>query len=169
MEPGQIYFSIGPGIAAKPTLHTPTSTGPRSRSCIAFPPFCSTRSAATLHRDRPIKTAAAPIASLYSCRADERIAVPITIQLQTAQLLPIPRHLAETLSIVGSRVRNDQPPCTPLAIRSPISLSMLRQYSNARCSTGSDTPFLRCPTTLDTSRSRCASSITSRTMVPGWT
>ena len=31
----------------------------------------------------------------------------------------------------------------PRAIRSPISLSMLRQYSNARLSTGTDTPFLR--------------------------
>ncbi len=32
---------------------------------------------------------------------------------------------------------------TPLAMRSPISLSMLRQYSKARSSTGPVTPFLR--------------------------
>jgi hypothetical protein len=39
-------------------------------------------------------------------------------------------------------------------MRSPISLSMLRQYSQARSSTGSDTPLLRCPTTLDTGMAR---------------
>lgn len=32
---------------------------------------------------------------------------------------------------------------TALSIRSPMSLSMLRQYSNARCNTGSVTPSLR--------------------------
>ncbi len=43
---------------------------------------------------------------------------------------------------IGS-LRSAYPASMPLAMRSPISLSMLRQYSNARCSTGGDTPFLR--------------------------
>ncbi len=34
--------------------------------------------------------------------------------------------------------------------------------------TGPDTPWRRCPTTLETKRSGWASSITSRTRVPGW-
>ena len=57
-------------------------------------------------------------------------------------------------------------PLMPLAIRSPTVWSMFRQYSNARASTGSVTPFLRWPTTLETSRSRWASSMTLRTRVP---
>jgi hypothetical protein len=59
-----------------------------------------------------------------------------------------------------------RPPWTPLATRSPTAWSMLRQYSIARASTGSVTPFLRWPTTLETSRSRWALSIILRTRVP---
>ena len=58
-------------------------------------------------------------------------------------------------------------PWMPLAIRSPTAWSMLRQYSIARARTGSVTPFLRWPTTLETSRSRWALSMTLRTSVPG--
>jgi hypothetical protein len=58
-------------------------------------------------------------------------------------------------------------PLKHLAIRSPTPLSMLRQYSKARASTGSVTPFLRWPTTLETKRSRSASFMTLRTRVPG--
>lgn len=36
-----------------------------------------------------------------------------------------------------------QPPFTPLAMRSPISGSMFRQYSKARSSTGPETPPFR--------------------------
>ncbi len=57
---------------------------------------------------------------------------------------------------------------TPCSIWSPRPLSTLRQYSNARCKTGSVTPLSRCPTMLSTSRSRAASSSTSRTSVPAW-
>ena len=57
---------------------------------------------------------------------------------------------------------------TPASILLPRSLSTLLQYSNARCRTGSVTPLSRWPTTLVTSRSRAASSSTSRTMVPAW-
>ncbi len=60
----------------------------------------------------------------------------------------------------------DQPLFTPLAMRSPMSLSTLRQYAKARSSTGSETPSLRCPTTFDTRRVRASSSMTSRTSVP---
>jgi hypothetical protein len=58
-------------------------------------------------------------------------------------------------------------PLKHLAIRSPTPLSMLRQYSKVRPSTGSVTPFLRWPTTLETKRSRSASFMTLRTRVPG--
>jgi len=58
-------------------------------------------------------------------------------------------------------------PLKHLAIRSPTPLSMLRQYSKVRASTGSVTPFLRWPTTLETKRSRSASFMTLRTRVPG--
>jgi hypothetical protein len=57
----------------------------------------------------------------------------------------------------------DDPFRTAASILSPVSLSMFFQYWNARSKTGSDTPLRRCPATLDTSRSRAASSITSRT------
>jgi hypothetical protein len=57
-------------------------------------------------------------------------------------------------------------PLTPMAIRSPTALSMFRQYSKARPSTGSVTLFLRCATTLETSRLRWALSMTLRTRVP---
>ena len=57
-------------------------------------------------------------------------------------------------------------PLTPLAMRSPTVLSMFRQYSIARPSTGSFTPSLRWPATLETSRSRAALSMTLRTSVP---
>src|ERR1700677_1886923 len=59
-----------------------------------------------------------------------------------------------------------RPPLTPLAILSPTPGSIFRQYSNARVSTGSVTPSLRWPTTLETSRSRCAVSMTLRTKAP---
>jgi hypothetical protein len=59
-----------------------------------------------------------------------------------------------------------RPPWTPLATRSPIAWSIFRQYSIARANTGSLTPSLRWPTTLETSRSRWPSSITLRTKVP---
>jgi hypothetical protein len=56
----------------------------------------------------------------------------------------------------------------PFAIRSPTVLSMLRQYSKARSRTGFVAPSLRRPTTLETSRSRWALSMTLRTRVPAW-
>jgi hypothetical protein len=46
------------------------------------------------------------------------------------------------------------------SMRSPRSLSTLRQYSNSRRRTGSRTLFSSWPTKLSTSRSRTASSIT---------
>jgi hypothetical protein len=57
-------------------------------------------------------------------------------------------------------------PLTPSAIRLPIAWSMFRQYPIARASTGSVTPFLRWPMTLETNRSRWALSMTLRTRVP---
>jgi Major intrinsic protein len=57
-------------------------------------------------------------------------------------------------------------PLTPSAIRLPTVWSMFRQYSIARASTGSVTPSRRWPTTLETSRSRWAPSMTLRTRVP---
>jgi hypothetical protein len=59
-----------------------------------------------------------------------------------------------------------RPPWTPLAMRSPIAWSILRQYSIARANTGSVTRLFRWPTTLETSRSRWALSMTLRTRVP---
>src|ERR1039457_6331730 len=54
---------------------------------------------------------------------------------------------------------------TPCSILVPRFLSTLCQYSKARTRTGSVTPLSRWPTTLLTSRSRAAASITSRTRV----
>ncbi len=55
---------------------------------------------------------------------------------------------------------------TPRAMRSPTAWSIFRQYSIARASTGSFTPSFRWPTTLETSRSRAALSMTLRTSAP---
>jgi hypothetical protein len=58
------------------------------------------------------------------------------------------------------------PPWKPLAMRSPIAWSILRQYSIARANTRSVTRSLRWPTTFETSRSSWALSMTLRTRVP---
>jgi hypothetical protein len=61
-------------------------------------------------------------------------------------------------SLRSPEVVPGQSPPTPPAMRSPVSLSLLRRYSKALSSTGPDTLCLGCPTTLETRRSRWASS-----------
>ena len=60
------------------------------------------------------------------------------------------------------------PARTPFSTRSPSSLSTFPRYQKARWRTGSVTPASSAPTMLLTSRSRAASSMTSRTSVPAW-
>ena len=64
-------------------------------------------------------------------------------------------------------VGQDWPSRTPFSTLSPRFLSTFFQYWKARCRTGSVTPLSRWPVMLLASRSRAASSITSRTRVPG--